>query len=103
MSIRPRVRGARDWPPIALLLPVLLALLLAAYYPAWHGGPLWDDDAHLTRDALRSGAGLWRIWFEPGATQQYYPILHSASGFCTNCSGTRRSAITSSPSASTVC
>jgi tetratricopeptide (TPR) repeat protein len=22
--------------------------------------------------------GLWRIWFELGATQQYYPLLHSA-------------------------
>ena len=22
---------------------------LAIYYPAWHGGPLWDDDAHLTQ------------------------------------------------------
>ena len=66
-----------DWPSIALL-PLLLAVLLAAYYPAWHGGPLWDDDAHLTREALRSGAGLWRIWFEPGATQQYYPLTHSA-------------------------
>lgn len=68
---------SRDWRSIALL-PILLAVLLAAYYPAWHGGPLWDDDAHLTREALRSGAGLWRIWFEPGATQQYYPVLHSA-------------------------
>ena len=28
-------------------------------------------------EALRSAGGLWRIWFEPGATQQYYPILHS--------------------------
>jgi protein O-mannosyl-transferase len=64
--------------PFIALLPVLLAALLAAYYPAWHGGPLWDDDAHLTRDALRSSAGLYRIWFEPGATQQYYPLVHSA-------------------------
>ena len=60
------------------LLPVLLAVLLAAYFPAWHGGPLWDDDAHLTREALRSADGLYRIWFEPGATQQYYPVVHSA-------------------------
>ena len=22
--------------------------------------------------------GLWRIWFDVGATQQYYPVLHSA-------------------------
>jgi tetratricopeptide (TPR) repeat protein len=56
----------------------LLAITLAAYYPAWHGGMLWDDDAHLTRLDLRSLAGLWRIWFDVGATQQYYPVAHSA-------------------------
>jgi tetratricopeptide (TPR) repeat protein len=51
---------------------------LAAYYPAWHGGVLWDDDRHLTSAALQSAGGLWRIWFELGATQQYYPVVHSA-------------------------
>lgn len=30
---------------------------------------------------MRSFAGLARIWFEPGATQQYYPLLHSAFWF----------------------
>jgi tetratricopeptide (TPR) repeat protein len=39
---------------------------------------LWDDGAHLTARALQSGAGLGRIWFTLGATQQYYPVLHSA-------------------------
>ena len=64
---------ARRWlPPAALLLAVLLA-----YSPAWNGGLLWDDAAHLTRADLRSWHGLWRIWFEPGATQQYYPLVHS--------------------------
>lgn len=56
----------------------LLAVTLMAYQPAWHGGILWDDDGHLTRADLRSPGGLWRVWFEPGATQQYYPVLHSA-------------------------
>jgi tetratricopeptide (TPR) repeat protein len=39
---------------------------------------LWDDSGHVTRADLRSLHGLWRIWSEPGATQQYYPLLHSA-------------------------
>ena len=39
---------------------------------------LWDDNAHITRGDLRSAAGLWRIWFDLGATQQYYPLIHSA-------------------------
>ena len=55
-----------------------LSVTLLAYLPAWHGGFLWDDDAHVTKPALRSLHGLARIWSEPGATQQYYPVLHSA-------------------------
>jgi protein O-mannosyl-transferase len=39
---------------------------------------LWDDAAHVTRPELRNLHGLWRIWFDLGATQQYYPLLHSA-------------------------
>jgi len=62
--------------PLALLIATLVA-----YYPAWHGGVLWDDNAHLTRPELQSTAGLWRIWFDIGATQQYYPITHSAFWF----------------------
>ncbi len=49
-----------------------------AYFPALSGGFIWDDNGHVTRPALRSLHGLWRIWFELGATQQYYPLLHSA-------------------------
>ena len=63
------------------LLPVLLAAVLAAYHPAWHGKMLWDDDRHLTRPDLRPAQGLWRIWFDLGATQQYYPLTHSAFWF----------------------
>jgi tetratricopeptide (TPR) repeat protein len=48
------------------------------YWPVVHAGFVWDDDAHVTRPDLRSLRGLGRIWFEPGATQQYYPLLHSA-------------------------
>ena len=60
------------------LLPVLFAATLAAYEPAWHGGPIWDDDHHLTPVELQSLAGLGRVWFEVGATPQYYPIVHTA-------------------------
>jgi tetratricopeptide (TPR) repeat protein len=56
----------------------VLAAVVLVYLPALTGGFLWDDDAHVTRQSLRSLHGLWRIWFEPGATQQYYPLLHSA-------------------------
>ena len=69
-----RESGAREW----LLLAALVAAVSIAYQPSWHGGLLWDDAAHLTRPELRSWDGLRRIWFEPGATQQYYPLLHTA-------------------------
>jgi tetratricopeptide (TPR) repeat protein len=58
--------------------PLIVAATFLAYLPALNGGLLWDDTAHITRPELRSFAGLWRIWTVPGATQQYYPLLHSA-------------------------
>src|SRR3954465_10322853 len=62
--------------------PIGLALILLAtavvYLPALQGARLWDDDAHITAPDLQSFSGLHRIWFEVGATQQYYPLLHSA-------------------------
>jgi protein O-mannosyl-transferase len=61
-----------------LLLPALVLATLLAYYPAWRGGPLWDDDAHMTSVELQSAEGLRRIWMDIGATQQYYPVVHSA-------------------------
>jgi Tfp pilus assembly protein PilF len=52
--------------------------VLLAYLPAIGGQFLWDDDAHVTRPDLRSLGGLARIWTDFGATQQYYPLLHTA-------------------------
>src|SRR5437867_7378497 len=57
---------------------ILAVVTMLAYHPAWHGGILWDDAANITRPELRSLDGLRRIWFEPRATQQYYPLLHSS-------------------------
>ena len=56
----------------------LLITCVLVYLPALNGAFLWDDNAHVTRPELRSLEGLARIWFELGATQQYYPVLHSA-------------------------
>ena len=55
----------------------LVALTIMAYQPVWHAGMIWDDDAHVTAPALRSLHGLARIWTHLGATQQYYPLIHS--------------------------
>lgn len=64
--------------PYLSLFAVLLAAVVIAYLPAIKGAPVWDDDAHLTRPDLRSWEGLGRIWTDVRATQQYYPLLHSA-------------------------
>jgi tetratricopeptide (TPR) repeat protein len=60
------------------LFLLLSLVLLAVYFPALQGAMLWDDAGHVTRPELQSVSGLLRIWFELGATQQYYPLLHSA-------------------------
>ena len=51
---------------------------ILAYQPAWHGGLLWDDDNCTTPRELRSLDGLGRIWFQPRATAQYYPLLYTS-------------------------
>lgn len=57
----------------------LALLVLLVYLPALHGQFIWDDNYHvLTGTSVRSLGGLWRIWFHPGATQQYYPLTYSS-------------------------
>lgn len=70
--------AARFNPPSWLIWLGLLAVCFVVYWPALHGAMLWDDDAHMTRPELRNAFGFARIWFELGATQQYYPVMHSA-------------------------
>ena len=57
--------------------PALIATL-ATYFSVFGAGFIWNDSDYVTQPALRSLAGLKRIWFEVGATEQYYPVLHSA-------------------------
>lgn len=56
---------------------LLAGLLLFVYFPALTGAFVYDDAHHITRPELRSLAGLARIWTEPSATAQYYPVSHS--------------------------
>ncbi|NLS93434.1 MAG: tetratricopeptide repeat protein [Planctomycetaceae bacterium] len=80
----PKSRKARPAPeparsrPVLLLFIAVAAVALLAYQPVWRGGLLWDDDAHLTASSLASWNGLWRIWTDYTATQQYYPVVNSA-------------------------
>ena len=61
------------------LWALIVATLLLVYGPSLRGEFLWDDrPGHVTQPGLQSWDGLRRIWFEVGATQQYYPVLHTA-------------------------
>jgi protein O-mannosyl-transferase len=54
---------------------VLILIILAAYIPALAGGFIWDDDSYVTGNVtLQNIDGLRRIWAEPGAVPQYYPL-----------------------------
>ena len=63
------------------LAALVCGATLLVYWPSLHGQFLWNDSDYVTAPALRSAHGLWRIWFEIGAVQQYYPILHTAFWF----------------------
>jgi tetratricopeptide (TPR) repeat protein len=56
---------------------VVVATVLA-YLPALSQAFIWNDSDYVTAPALRSLQGLGQIWIKVGATQQYYPVLHSA-------------------------
>jgi protein O-mannosyl-transferase len=73
MESEPVISRRRQW----ALIFLLAVATFAAYQPVWHAGFIWDDDGHITRPGLRSLNGLARIWIQLGATQQYYPLVHS--------------------------
>jgi tetratricopeptide (TPR) repeat protein len=77
LTVTRKATGPIAWRKEWWLGVLLLAAILVAYQPVWHAGFVWDDDAHVTSPALRSWQGLARIWLELGATQQYYPLVHS--------------------------
>jgi Flp pilus assembly protein TadD len=60
------------------LVALVFGLVLVCYWPAMHGAVLWDDPAHIPTPNMRGWDGLWRMWTDLRATQQYYPVLFSA-------------------------
>jgi tetratricopeptide (TPR) repeat protein len=58
---------------------IVITAVLIAYIPAVRGGYIWDDDRYVTKNVtLRDVAGLRQIWFEVGATPQYYPLVFTS-------------------------
>ena len=53
---------------------VIVLLTVAAYFPALHGGFVWDDDDHLTANlAMTAPHGLRMIWSSLSVSR-YYPL-----------------------------
>lgn len=59
----------------------VFAATFLTYFPSLFGDLIWNDLDYVTKPALRSLGGLQAIWLKPGATEQYYPLLHSAFWF----------------------
>jgi tetratricopeptide (TPR) repeat protein len=79
VSQTPLPRKAQVWVvPGAWIGLALFVVTLVAYAPAITAEFIWNDSDYVTAPELRSLSGLGRIWFEVGATEQYYPLLHSA-------------------------
>lgn len=68
-----------DWGPRQSRLALLLvAVTCLAYLPTLWAGFIWDDDDYVVENAsLRDTVGLVRIWTDPQATPQYYPLVHT--------------------------
>jgi len=57
-----------------LQILIIAAMGVWIYWPALHGGWLWDDDLLITDNPeLRSTQGLWQIWSTVPATD-YWPL-----------------------------
>ena len=52
---------------------------VAAYWPAFRAGYVWDDDLHLTNNRnVTQRDGLARIWFAPKTNVQFQPVVFSS-------------------------
>lgn len=71
-KIQPDMTVKRDW----IVGAFILVILCAAYSSVFSAGFIWDDDAYVINNVhLRTLDGLFSIWFVPGATPQYYPMV----------------------------
>ena len=65
------------WQTSVFFLCLSIAFVLS-YQQVLDCGFIWDDDAYVTENVnLRDWSGLASIWFKPGATPQYYPLVHT--------------------------
>ncbi len=54
---------------------ILSLAVVAVYWPTTTAGYVWDDDDYLTSNpTVTEPGGLVRVWLEPAANLQYYPL-----------------------------
>jgi len=57
---------------------IIVAGTVAAYWPVFSAGFIWDDDAYVTQNKMLSDPdGLWRIWFTAHSQSQYFPLVYT--------------------------
>ena len=69
---------AARWSPTAAA--ALGVLVVAAYFPAFLAGFVWDDRVFTGTPLVRDWSGLWRIWFSPSEIENeahYWPLLYT--------------------------
>ena len=64
---------------IALMGTIAIAVMVfLAYWPAVHGGFIWDDDKYVSENPLLTAPdGLKRIWFSTDSPSQYFPLVYT--------------------------
>lgn len=68
---------ARTISPVWIAIAIPLMSIIA-YAPAVKNGFIWDDDRYVVNNELLANrAGLRKVWFEIGATDQYYPLTYT--------------------------
>lgn len=59
-----------------LKITLIIALIFTAYIHTIQSDFIWDDNDYITANPhLKTVNGLKNIWFKPGSTVQYYPLL----------------------------
>jgi len=62
-----------------LLAAILVVVTAVAYMPAMRAGFIWDDDRYVTNNpGVQSLENLQKVWFKPGLTVQYYPLVFTS-------------------------
>lgn len=64
-----------NWKIFLTKTAVIVAAGLWVFWPALHGGWLWDDDGLIQNNRLiHDPSGFWKIWFEPSRLIDFFPL-----------------------------